>query len=366
MKRLFLLLLVPMIFACSEVVDLETDQIGGELVIFGRISNSQVGNYVEVTRTGENGAAPDPVLDAIVRIYNAAGEMELLQMTSPGHYELIDNQLSREFGDEFRLEVSLGGEVYSSPLQRINPIVARDSLTFQTAVETDITSTRTEIEQWVVQLFMSSEVNSSPNDFYLRWTIEEAYTHLGSALPSSHYPRWSQPQCYVIKDLAEQEIFLFEGKANEQVALGEQYLLRRRIDNTFAVKHYFNVIQSALNKETFEYWSRVESIVERAGSIFDTPPAAIPSNIRSSNPEERVLGHFEVIGVDTTRLLMTNNDIPIFFDDPCEINTPREFFQVVSVPFECVSCLVEEKILPLECVFCSLAPGFTEQRPGYF
>lgn len=366
MNRCLLFLLACLVFACSEVVELETDQLGGELVIFGRISNGSVGNYVEVTRTGADGAAPDPVLDAVVHIFNAAGEKEQLRMVSEGRYEITDNLLSRAIGDEIGLEVALNGENYSSPLQKINRIVAEDAVSFETAIETDITSTRTEIERWVVQLFMSSEINSPEEDYYIRWNMEEAYTHLGSALPSRNFPRWSQPQCYVINDLAEQEIFLFEGKANEQLVLGEQYLLSRRIDNSFAVKHYFNLIQSSLNKETYEYWSRVEDIVERAGSIFDTPPAAIPSNIRSSNPEERVLGHFEVIGVDTTRLLMTNNDVPIFFEDPCEVSSPQEYFQVISVPFECVSCLLEEKILPLECLFCSIAPGFTTERPSYF
>lgn len=365
-KLLYLFFFIGTLTTCSEVIDLDTDEQGGELVIFGRISNSHVGNYVKVTRTSNSGQAPIPVNDAQVRIYDQDDHVEELRFTGPGHYELVDKVLDRSIGKSFRLEVEIQGRLYTSSLQPINEVVARDELSWQEAYETDVTDTGTEIEQWVVQLFATSTIDVLPEAFYLRWTVEEAYTHLTSALPSSHYPRWTPPQCYVINDLSEQDIFLLDGTTVRNTDLNNRYLLSRRIDNTFAVRHYFNLIQSSLNKETYEYWSRVDGLVARAGSIFDTPPAALPSNITSSVPNERVLGHFEVIGVDTVRLRLNNNDIPIFFEDPCEIDTPREFFEVISVPFECVTCLIEEKILPLECVFCNLAPGFTGKRPSYF
>jgi len=360
------LLLILLLCSCSEVVTLDTDQKGGEVVIFGRISNSQVGNYVEVTRTSADGRAPEPIDDALVRVFDGDGNSELLKLTTPGRYELVDDVLNREVGDQFGLEVSIGEKVYTSPLQPINPVVAKDELSWQEAIETDITSTRTEIEQWVVQLYLSSQIDPLPDEFYIRWTMEEAYIHKSSDLPRSHYPRFTPTVCYVVNDLSEQDIFLLDGQSVRNAELNNRYLISRKIDKSFAVKHYFNVVQSAMNKESYEYWSRVNDLIARAGSIFDTPPAPIPSNVISSDPSEQVLGHFEVIGVDTTRLLMTNNDIPIFFEDPCKVDTPRKFRAVTSVPFECVGCLVEEKILPLECIFCSLAPGFTTQRPSYF
>jgi hypothetical protein len=351
---------------CTEAIDLETEQRGGELVIFGRISNSNVGNYVEVTRTSSGGESPEAIENAVVRVFDESDQSETLPMTEPGRYELIGDVLERNFGDQFRLEIELDGKLYTSPFQPIREVVASDELSWQQAMETEIKQNGAEVERWVVRLFATSTLDVLPEEFYIRWTIEEAYTHLGSALPSSHFPRYSPAQCYVINDLSEQDIFLLDGSTVRNTNLIDRYLVSRPIDNTFAVKHYFNLIQSAMNEESYRYWEQVNGIVARSGSIFDTPPAAIPSNISSSDPSERVLGHFEVIGVDTTRLLLTNNDIPIFFVDPCAVDTPRKFVAVTSVPFECVSCLVEEKILPLECIFCFLAPGFTSERPSYF
>lgn len=352
--------------SCSEIIDLKTDQKGGELVIFGSISNSTIGNYVEVSRTSDGGEAPAPISDAIVTLFNQQDQSERLRMVSPGKYEVIDNVLRREVGDQFRLEVIIGDKRYTSPLQKINPVVAQDEMSFREAIETNITSTGTEIEEWVVQLYTTSVIDPLPNEFYIRWTIEEAYTHFESDLPRSHFPRWSPSQCYVINNLSEQGVFLLDGTTVRNTELKNRYLVSRKIDRSFASKHYFNLIQSALNEESHKYWSRVDKLVARAGSIFDTPPSAIPSNIYSADSSERVLGHFEVIGVDTTRLLMTNNDIPIFFEDPCKVDTPTKFRAVTRVPLECVSCLVEEKILPKECIFCALTPGFTSERPSYF
>ena len=116
------------------------------------------------------------------------------------------------------------------------------------ALETEIKPSGAEIEQWVVQLFASSIIDVLPEEFFIRWTIEEAYTHLGSALPSSHFPRYTPAQCYVINDLSEQDIFLLDGTSVRSANLNDRYLVSRRIDNSFAVKHYFNLIQSAMNE----------------------------------------------------------------------------------------------------------------------
>ncbi len=365
--RSFLLVLISLlVVTCNEVIDLDTDQEGGELVIFGRISNSNIGNYVEISRTVDYGGEPEPVSEAEVKIYDEDGNVECLVLESQGRYILIGDILERNVGDSFRLEVNLLGETYTSPFQKISPVIARDELSWQIAEETEINPAGAEVVRDVVQLFATTTIDELPEEFYLRWTIEEAYTHIGTALPSSHFPRYTPAQCYVIQDLSEQDIFLLDGTRVRNTNLNDRYLVSRVIDNSFAVKHYFNLIQSALNKETYEYWSQVNSIIARNGSIFDVPPAGIPGNISSTNTEENVLGFFEAIGVDTARILLTNDDIPIFFEDPCEINTPREFVDVTSVPFECVACLVERKILPLECIFCFAAPGFTSKRPSYF
>ena len=139
----------------------------------------------------------------------------------------------------------------------------------------------------------------------------------------------------------------------------------RPIDRSFGVKHYFNLIQSAINKETFDYWSRVNSLTTRQGSIFDTPPAPIPGNIKSEDPNEQVFGFFEVADVDTTRMFLTNNDILVWWDDPCELNGP-EWLPVFSVPFECVPCLIEERIVEETCIYCSRLPNSSLRRPVYF
>ena len=60
MRNTLFIILALLLTCCSEVINLDTDEQGGELVIFGRISNSNIGNYVEVTRTNSSGQAPVP------------------------------------------------------------------------------------------------------------------------------------------------------------------------------------------------------------------------------------------------------------------------------------------------------------------
>lgn len=91
MKFSRIILLVLVIISCNEPIDLNVDTRGGELVIFGRISNSHVGNYVEITRTAIYEGAPEPVEGAEVKIYDEDGNMECLVMDEPGVYELVDH-----------------------------------------------------------------------------------------------------------------------------------------------------------------------------------------------------------------------------------------------------------------------------------
>ena len=365
-KLLYLFFFIGTLTTCSEVIDLDTDEQGGELVIYGRISNSTYGNYVEVSLTSELGQAPTPVSGAIVKVIDQNGIEEQLKETEPGRYDFEGKILTPDFGDQFHLEINTSGELYTSLPQTIQPIVAQDELSWETGVDVDISDEGVRTETEVVRVFVSSVLDQLPEEFYIRWTLEEAYVHLGSDLPSNHFPFFSQPVCYVTKDLTQQRVILLNGLDIRNTVLGERKLVSRRIDRSFAGKHYFNLIQSSINQETHEYWSRVNGLIDRSGSIFDVPPAPIPSNIVSSNPSEKVLGHFEVIGVDTARVFLTNNDIPLFFLDPCAIDTPAKYRKVRTVPPMCASCLVEEKILPQECIFCSLLPGYSSQRPSYF
>ncbi|MFY0593463.1 DUF4249 family protein [Roseivirga sp.] len=366
MKRIVLLLLLVFItFSCAEVIDLKNERTGGQLVIFGRITNGGDGNSVNITRTQEEGLAPLNVSGATVVVIDENGNREQYVESSPGVYDLGRNLVVGEVGGVYRLEVELDGKTYTSSLQEMMPAIANDELDYELDIAEEITPAGVQVSREVIRIIANSTFETLPEEFYLRWKMEEVYTVTGMLLPLQNFPRYSPLQCYVTNELSAQDIFLVDGTEVRNVQLSNREVAARQLDFSFDKKHYFNIIQFGLNKESHQYWERLQTITTRQGSIFDVAPAAVPGNFTSTDPEEEVFGFFEASSADTTRLLITQNDIPVFFLDPCQVNR-EDFIRILRVPFECVSCIIEEKIVEAECIYCNLIPNSSLRRPSYF
>ncbi len=368
-SRLLLTVLISsflMTLGCSEVIDLNTETGGDQLIISGRITNGGQGNVVNISRAQPDERAPEPVVGATVKIIDLDSNVEeILNQTEPGQYELCRDVVQGEVGGTYQLEVLLEGKTYTSTAQEMMPILAEDELRFEIDIQDNITGTGTAISTDVVRVFANSTLENLPEEFFIRWAMEEVYTISGMELPVRRFQFYSQMTCYITNELSTQDIFLVDGSEVRNVNLNNREVAVRPIDYTFSTKHYFNIIQFALNKEAHDYWERLRSLTTRQGSIFDAPPAPVPGNMMSSDPAEDVFGFFEASAVDTARLLVTNNDIPLFFLDPCQTNR-EDFLRIIRVPRDCVQCLIDERIVEAECIFCDLLPNSSTIRPSYF
>ncbi len=365
-KLIFTLFSILCLVGCSEVIELKNNSEGGQVVIYGRISNSTQANEVIISRSGGATTAPLPIEGAIVKIIDNAGAEELLVEEAPGRHVLIGDIISGEFGQSYRLEVTVNNKLYTTQFQELMPVIAQDEMRYEIGVERDITSTGTEVSEEVVSIFFDSDLPAElPDEFFIRWEVEEAYSVLTSFLPIFWFPRApSQKSCIIVNKLGADNIFLLDGREIRTSELRNRKLITRRIDRSFSNKHYFNLIQSSVSQENHEYWQDLRTLTITNGSIFDPVVGPLKGNIQSSDPEEDVFGFFEVIGIDTTRLLMTNNDIPVFFEDPCQL-IGEKIIPLLTVPFGCVDCLIQRKLIDPGCLFCSENPG-NSPRPSYF
>ncbi|OEK02279.1 hypothetical protein BFP97_12455 [Roseivirga sp. 4D4] len=352
---------------CSEVIELEDNTVGGQVIIYGRISNSTQANEVVISRAGEASTAPLPIEGAIVKIVDDTGLEEFLVEDAPGHYTLGRNVLSGQFGRSYRLEADIEGSIYTTDFQELLPVLSQDEMRYEIGVERDITSSGATVTDDVVRLFVDSDLpDDLPDQFFMRWEIEEVYSVLTGFFPTFWFPRSAPPQkqCYVTHKLGADEIFLLDGRDIRRSDLKNRELITRVIDRSFQNKHYFNLIQSRVSEENFEYWEKVRTLTITNGSIFDQVVGPLKGNVKSDDPGEEVFGFFEVIGIDTTRLLMTNNDIPVFFRDPCVFQGDL-VLPLLTVPFDCFECLLQRKIIDPQCAFCEAVPN-NGPRPSYF
>ena len=355
-----------LLVACSEVVDLKVIEAGGQLIIYGNVTNIREGNYVTIFRTGDLGGEPVPVLGANVTLHYGEGGSAIFAPADSGRYELPLNAAPRVVGGAYRLEVQIGDKRYETDPQVMPPNYGRDIMSFELGTIRSISSQGANIEERVVNVSSQTEFDELGEEFYLRWNLEEAYTYLGTFLPISHFPQsFSQIQCYVINDLNEQRIFLHNGKTNRATTIPSRLYVSRYLDKSFQTLHYFNLTRSSMTREVYDYWVELDQIVNRQGSIFDTPPAAVEGNIRAVDSDEVVLGIFEVVSAEVTRLPVTRRSFPFFLFDECvKMGDARQ--ALTTVPRDCRQCLIDEGLVEDYCLICGALLNSTPIRPYYF
>jgi hypothetical protein len=81
------------------------------------------------------------------------------------------------------------------------------------------------------------------------------------------------------------------------------------------------VKQYSLSKDEFNFWDNLKKVNETGGDIFASQPFEVVSNIHNiSNPDEKVLGYFQVSAVKQKRKYiyfedMVNLQLPFFHYD---------------------------------------------------
>jgi hypothetical protein len=76
------------------------------------------------------------------------------------------------------------------------------------------------------------------------------------------------------------------------------------------IQYSILVRQMSVTKKEFDFWSNLKQVNEIRGSIYDTQPYSVISNIYNvDNPDERVLGYFSVSAVKEKRIYILPKDI---------------------------------------------------------
>lgn len=352
--------MLSMFMACSEMIDLETETLEGQLVVYGRLTNGYEGNSLELSRTTLVGLPPKRVSGARIELFDSQGNKGTYREAGDGLYT-YDGTTVGQPGEAYHVRIQLGdGSVYESVPEVMPEIGARDSLHYvlqeiEEGSTQGITTTR-----FVISIFADTEISDTRSDLFLKWNVEEVYSFEQAFLPLHNFPWYFRHTCYMTEELEEQRVDLYDGSELRASRIDGKLVTNRSIDDAFRGVHYFNYIQQNITTGAHTFWSGLDQNTNRVGSIFDQPPGALVTNLFNVNdPDEEVIGYFEVMAVDTARLKITNRIIDRFFPIPCF--TPPE---VDFAPFMCFPCI--ERFFEPECLNCLVLPNSSHRRPSYF
>jgi hypothetical protein len=320
---------------CLTPIDFPTERVGNALVVSGQISTLQERSTIQLGRTAATDRVPIPVSGASVVLEVSTGESYQYEedLTTRGIYIL--SGITGIAGNTYYIRIRLGDdEVYESVAEKMPESAGEISSRFETVWEEYADAEGIILLRPFVKLYANA-VLPDGDASYFKWNAEETFLLSPTDFPDpfGNVP----PSCYVTQSADPQRIPLLN-TGEVKAASVESFVASRLIDWSFNERHYFTTYQSSLTREAFEYWRKVNILVNQVGSIFDTPPAQINGNIFNVNkPNEEVLGYFQATNeaFDRFYVLPDGLNAPIYAEkclyDPSRTNYPSRCLDCLSV-----------------------------------
>src|SRR6202035_1342987 len=90
-----------------------------------------------------------------------------------------------------------------------------------------------------------------------------------------------------------------------------------------SVEYSILVDQYALTQGAYQFLQEMKMNAEETGSIFDPQPSELNGNIHClTNPAEEVIGYLSISSVQSSRIFISNSDLPSWdYRSPCTLDT---------------------------------------------
>jgi hypothetical protein len=321
--------------SCLEPFEFPIDDTLTEqlLVVDGLLTPSTGSQFFTLARTVSfKNKFIDPVLGASIVLNDTYPYTEI----GDGKYELKNVDIN--VGESYFIDIRLSDGTHYKSLPTIMPRGIQPDSTF-VRFENGIRTTPTGAERIskVMNVYLDTDLpnNDNEGDLYFRWLTEGLYVFPEESCGGLHQPK----SCYIDvppngQDLVIQSSENIQGDRliNQRIATKNSFEI-----NEFKALYILSTYQFSITKESFTYWSNLKTLANQSGTVFDLPPAALTGNMFNvDNPDELVLGYFEVADVDTIRASVLSSEFK------SEINgiVPCSQFMRNRWPAECCECLV--------------------------
>ena len=319
---------------CLEPVTVNTDRLGGTVLISGQLSSLVGESNVYVGITAETERVPYPVSGAFVNLLQDDKVIAAFVEDSgtPGKYLLPD--IAGVPGRKYHIQVTLPDDItYESVPEEMPQDAGAIATYYEIVKEEAISSSGAKVSYNYIKVYGNS-VLPDQSARYMRWSVDEVYIIVPTTPPLQPF---TTPPCYVTQAAEPQNLVLLDREYLNATEYNGQLLAKRLIDESFLYEHYFVSYQSVLTIEAYSYWSKVEELIEGNGSIFDAPPAKIKGNLFCKADESKtVWGYFQVANQALHRFSLVKTDLPFVLNiGDCQGNGP----QVYPPRHWCIDCL---------------------------
>ncbi len=320
------------LYSCVDPYALQTDTFEDAIVIEATITNELKFQEIKISRTYRFEDVI-PTFETGATVYITDELNNEFNFHEDGNKYISDNEFKALPNKTYQLHIiTANGREYISTTQ---------TLTTESNIESLNTSVITNQQgEKGVQINVNSYDPSNTSKYY-RYEYEETYKVIAPKWVSNDIVYNATSDSFILteRDLNKKTCYSFE-KSNQIIQTNTNNLLEDRVTN-FPVRFISNqnyiianrytilVKQYVQNLSAYNYYKTLSEMSSEGSILSPNQPGFLFGNLKSlTNPNEKVIGFFEVASVSSSRIFF--NYVDLFPTDP----TPSFFNECNSIEFD--------------------------------
>ena len=310
--RIILALVISLaMVTCIDPYTPQLKTFESRLVVDALLTDEITTAYVRLSRsTLFPDGDPKMVSGATVKITDDLGTTAVLVERGPGDYHTDSLTFRAETGRSYQLTIETrDGNKYESDPCLMRPVPEIDSLYY--GVDQVFSEQTGEFREGIS--FFIDTKNEEPGSYY-RWAFEEWWKF---SVPDPAIFRYFNDSTIVPLQTINRTCFAhtrsdiidientISGHIGDFIKKPVLFIASDESDRLL-IRYCLAVKQMSLSRQEYEFWHLMTEINEAGGDIFDKQPFQVFSNIRNiSDPDDQVIGYFQVSGVKEKRIYVT-------------------------------------------------------------
>ena len=331
-KGFFVLAIVFTTYTCIDPYIPKLGNYTSILVVDGLITNENRSYTVKLSyTTREKDSISKKISDATVSISDEDGNITNLVSTGNGIYRTDSLSFQGASGKSYQLHIATSdGEEYLSDTCKMFPVPAIDSLFYakdQKVIENE------NVKRDGISIYLNT--SKGPEDkYFLRWAFEETWKFI---VPNPTRCTYINDSTIFFLPLSEVHETCWKQAGSTEILTGSMLkgvssaitgqpltFICPSLSNRLSVRYSILVKQYSVSQKEYNYWNNLKKMSETQGDIFGSQPFAVPGNVRNiNNPEEQVLGYFQVSTATQKRIYINLLDIVPYqvtlYHYPCKV-----------------------------------------------
>lgn len=342
-------LLVVFQTACLDTIEIDVPTIfeNGLVIQGGLIRHGNEARVIVQFRS----ISDEKSQSNVIRVQNAfvhndLGQTKELILDVDGFYKtVIEDSINfnYNFGRKFFIKVTTyNGDQYVSEPETLSNSPAIESLTWK-LVKKSIVNNLNQIELAdFVEIYLTTPKPTDLN--YLKFDVINAYKYTDQL---EGFPPGKL--CYVTQRADTRNVLLYDHTNLSIPVIKDIPVYDHRIDYLFSEGYYATIVLQSIGKKAYDYYTQINELNNREGSIYDAPAGKILSNIKNiTRPDQNAYGFFYAVTQDTARISI----------QPAEVGNPAR--QCPVPPSETSPCPVRF------CCDCLTINGARLDKPWYW